>query len=178
MQEVSSNMLIKMVDDYIIKNTPLIEFEVNNLIEKRELICDEFNMSFIESEDCFISEKQYINFSILVIKNKQLETLGIRLVVNDNEIYQISSFQKKEKDGSFSSNEEYRIKDMESHLLVAVKKLENFEEEIYTITPGATGVTCLELKKMAVTELKKKIENVFGYSDIKIYQINRKSKAN
>lgn len=174
MQAVNSNILIKKIDEYLKDNPALLENEITSLMLKKEVICNEFNLSLDNLSECSITQKFYSSFFIVEVRDSNNNLIGIRLNTDADETYQVSSFRKKEFDGSFTIKEEYIVNDLEFKLLVGVQKNTNDQEDIFTIMPNISLDSCSDLREIAVTKILQIVEDMLGKDEMKIYQLHRK----
>lgn len=174
MQVVNSNILIEKADGYLKDNTALLENEIISLMLKKDIICNEFNLSLDNLKECSVTQKFYSRFFVIEVRNSDSNLVGFKLVTDNNEIYQVSSFEKKEVQGKITVKEEFIIDDFELKLLVGIQKNNDGHEDVFTIMPNTSLDSCYDLRETAEVKIFQAIEKMLGQDEMKIYQIRRK----
>lgn len=174
MQEINSKVLINKVEEYKDNKIPLMEVEVCDIRKKLEIAYHDFSLplSLIKKVSFFI-QRIYAFFSLIEIYDKNVNIIGIQIKNNQNEIYQIASYERKEKDESITNVEQYIINNQENQTIVEVSKtVEGYENVSIISSQNDTSIS----KESVITTISKEIEKLFGYENdtVKIYQIRRK----
>lgn len=160
---MKTNEFIQLIQEKSNSQNMLMELVATSLIQKFHLIKDSFSIPLSLLKTCSVIEKQYINFSILEIKNSLGNVIGIRLSNRQGETCQVTLLEKET---------EYRIMCNDLNCIIAEKE-ENNKKSTFEFIQNKSNKSFLNTKEYALHRMKQMIEES-NREIVKIYSIRRK----
>lgn len=164
---MKANQFIQLIQEKADSQNMLMELIVTDLIQKFHLIKGSFLIPLSLLESCSVIEKQYIDFSILEIRNSLGDVIGTRLSNRQGEICQVTLLENNEK-----KETEYRIMCNDLHCIITEEE-DGDKKSTFEFMQNGLPKSILNTKEYALHRMKQMIEES-NKETIKIYSIRRK----
>ena len=170
LEEMIGYLRIQRLEEKINCYDKKLELEATTLIQKLGLMGDNFCIPLQVLKTCTVVEKIYVGFSTLEIRNSLGKIIGIQVLKDRGDIYQITLLEENGK-----TSTEYRVSCDDFDSIITVEEIENYPYSIFEFTRNGSSKFLSDEQRNVLSRIDGIIEKM-GKETNKTRMINRKSK--
>lgn len=146
---MNENQIVQAIQKKANSQNVLIELIATSLIQKFHLIEDSFLVPLNLLKTCSVIERQYIDFSILEIKDSLGNVMGIRFTNRQGEVYQVTLLENNGK-----KETEYRIMCDDLHCII-IEEEDGNKKSTFEFMQNRLSKSILNTKEYALHRMTK-----------------------